>query len=69
VAGSAARLERGSELARDLDSFFADPSISRRAALPQDIATCGAVVIRPGERRLDSVWGIPGEIPWESFQL
>jgi isopenicillin-N N-acyltransferase-like protein len=69
VTGSATRLERGSELAQDLDAFFADPSIARRASSPQDVATCGAVVIRPGEKRLDSVWGIPGDGPWESFRL
>ena len=48
---------------------LADPSIARRASSPHDVATCGAVVIRPGEKRLDSVWGIPGDSPWESFQL
>lgn len=69
VAGSTARLERGLEQARDLEAFFADPSIARRASSPHDVATCGAVVIRPGEKRLDSVWGIPGDSPWESFQL
>jgi isopenicillin-N N-acyltransferase-like protein len=69
VAGSDTRLERGSELAQDLDAFFADPSIARRASSPQDVATCGAVVIRPLEKRLDSVWGVPGDSPWESFQL
>jgi isopenicillin-N N-acyltransferase-like protein len=69
VAGSATRLERGAELAQDLDSFFAEPSIARRASEPRDVATCGAVVIRPRERLLDSVWGIPGDSPWESFRL
>ena len=69
VAGSAIRLERGSELASDLDGFFADTSIARRASSLEEVATCGAVVIRPGEKRLDSVWGIPGDNPWESFRL
>jgi isopenicillin-N N-acyltransferase-like protein len=69
VSGSAARLTRGSELAQDLDAFFSDPSIARRASSPQDVATCGAVVIRPKEKLLDSVWGIPGESPWEPFRL
>jgi isopenicillin-N N-acyltransferase-like protein len=69
VASSNKRLERGAELARDLEAFFADPSIARRAASPQDVATCGAVVIRPGEKRLDSVWGVPGDTPWETFRL
>ena len=61
--------ESGEELAQDLDRFFEDPAIARRAVQPADVATCGAVVIRPGEKRLDSVWGIPGDSPWESFQL
>jgi isopenicillin-N N-acyltransferase-like protein len=69
IEGSQTRLDRGTDLAQDLDSFFADPSIARRAESPHDVATCGAVVIRPGTRRLDSVWGIPGEVPWESFSL
>jgi isopenicillin-N N-acyltransferase like protein len=69
VAGSDARLERGTEHAQDLDRFFSDPSIARRAASPADVATCGAVVIRPREKRLDSVWGIPGDNAWESFRL
>ncbi len=69
VAGSDERLERGTELAQDLDGFFSDPSIARRAESPADVATCGAVVIRPREKRLDSVWGIPGDNPWESFRL
>ncbi len=69
VTSSAGRLDRGSELAQDLDAFFSEPLIARRASSPQDVATCGAVVIRPREKRLDSVWGIPGDGPWESFQL
>jgi isopenicillin-N N-acyltransferase like protein len=69
VAGSDTRLERGTEHAQDLDLFFSDPSIARRASSIADVATCGAVVIRPRERRLDSVWGIPGDNPWESFRL
>jgi isopenicillin-N N-acyltransferase-like protein len=69
VAGSQARLDRGTELVSDLDSFFSDPSIARRADSPHEVATCGAVVIRPGERRLDSVWGIPDDAPWETFRL
>jgi isopenicillin-N N-acyltransferase like protein len=69
VAGSDERLERGTELAQDLEGFFSDQSIARRAASPADVATCGAVVIRPREKRLDSVWGIPGDNPWESFRL
>jgi isopenicillin-N N-acyltransferase like protein len=69
VVGSETRLGRGTELSQDLDGFFSDPSIARRAESPHDVATCGAVVIRPGEKRLDSVWGIPGDNPWESFRL
>lgn len=69
VAGSEERLERGTELSQDLDRFFTDQSIARRAQAPGDVATCGAVVIRPKEKKLDSVWGIPGDNPWESFRL
>jgi isopenicillin-N N-acyltransferase-like protein len=69
VEGSQVRLERGTELASDLESFFSDPSIARRSDSLLEVATCGAVVIRPRERRLDSVWGIPGDSPWETFRL
>ena len=69
VAGSDERLERGTELSQDLDRFFSDQAIARRARSPGDVATCGAVVIRPKEKKLDSVWGIPGDSPWESFRL
>jgi isopenicillin-N N-acyltransferase-like protein len=69
VVGSQTRLERGGDLATDLDAFFSDSAIARRAVSPQDVATCGAVVMRTKERRLDSVWGIPGELPWETFRL
>ncbi|MGH8953347.1 MAG: C45 family autoproteolytic acyltransferase/hydrolase [Acidimicrobiia bacterium] len=69
VEGSQTRLDRGSDLAQDLEAFFADPSITRRADSPHDVATCGAVVIHTVERRLDSVWGIPGDGPWESFRM
>lgn len=69
IRGSQTRLERGAELALDLDAYFGDPSIARRATTPNEVATCGAVVIRTKERRLDSVWGIPGDEPWETFRL
>jgi len=69
VASSQTRLERGHDLATDLDAFFADSSIARKAGTAHDVATCGAVVMRTTQRRLDSVWGLPGETPWETFQL
>jgi isopenicillin-N N-acyltransferase-like protein len=69
MAGSQIRLEQGAALADDLDAFFSDPSISRRATAPHDVATCGAVVMHIREKRLDSVWGIPGDTPWETFRL
>jgi isopenicillin-N N-acyltransferase-like protein len=69
VASSQTRLERGHDLATNLDAFFADSSIARKAGTPHDVATCGAVVMRTNQRRLDSVWGLPGETPWETFQL
>ena len=53
----------------DLEAFFADPSISRRADSPEEIATCGAVIMTPAERKMEAVWGVPGDHPWETFQL
>jgi isopenicillin-N N-acyltransferase-like protein len=69
VESSQTRLDRGTDLIGDLESFFSDPAIVRRADSLHEVATCGAVVIKPGERRLDSVWGIPGHHPWETFRL
>jgi isopenicillin-N N-acyltransferase-like protein len=69
VAGSQTRLEKGADLALDLDAFFTEPSIARRASSPSDVATCGAVVMHTRQRRLDAVWGLPGEVPWETFSL
>lgn len=69
ISGSQERLEKGARLLADLDAFFADPAIARRAAAASDVATCGAVKIWPGERRLDSVWGVPGDRDWETFRL
>jgi isopenicillin-N N-acyltransferase-like protein len=66
---SRARLDAGAELSQDLDAFFAHPAIARRGAGAHDVATCGAVMIRPAERRLEAVWGLPGESPWETFRL
>lgn len=69
IASSDLRLKLGSEMADDLDSFFGDPAISRRASSPEDIATCGAVIMEPASRRMRAVWGVPGDHPWETFQL
>ena len=69
MASSLTRLAQGTALASDLDAFFAEPSIARRAAAPHETATCGAVIMRPAERRMESVWGVPGDHPWETFQL
>lgn len=69
VASSQTRLDRGTHLASDLDAFFSEPSIARRADEPDAVATCGAVIMRPAERRMESVWGVPGDHPWETFQL
>ncbi|MEX1126150.1 MAG: C45 family peptidase [Acidimicrobiia bacterium] len=69
VASSLTRLDRGTDLASDLESFFLEPTIARRSVGPHDTATCGAVVMRPAERRMESVWGVPGDHPWETFQL
>lgn len=63
------RLRIGEEKADDLEAFFADPAISRRAQGPQEVATCGAVIMEPAKRTMRAVWGIPGDHPWETFQL
>ncbi len=69
VVGSDLRLGRGADLAQDLEAFFADPAISRPPADPHVSATCGAMIMRPPQRRLQSVWGVPGQHPWETFRL
>lgn len=69
VENSNHRLRVGEEHAHDLESFFADPMISRRADAPADIATCGAVIMSPAERKMQAVWGVPGDHPWETFRL
>lgn len=69
VANSNDRLRIGEEHAHDLDAFFADPAIARRADDPSEVATCGAVIISPAERKMQAVWGVPGDHPWETFQL
>ena len=69
VENSKIRLSIGEDKADDLEAFFADPTISRRAEDKHDVATCGAVIIEPGKLRMKAVWGIPGDHPWETFQL
>lgn len=69
VENSHERLRIGEEKARDLEGFFADPIISRRAEDVHDVATCGAVIMEPASRTMRAVWGIPGDHPWETFQL
>lgn len=69
VANSHERLRIGEESADDLESFFANPTISRLADDVHDIATCGAVIIEPAKRTMRAVWGVPGDHPWETFQL
>ena len=69
VANSDQRLRLGEEHADDLDAFFADPMISRRVEDLDEVGTCGAVIIDPAKREMRAVWGIPGDHPWETFQL
>jgi isopenicillin-N N-acyltransferase-like protein len=69
VKNSDQRLAIGEQLADDLEAFFANPTISRRASQPHEVATCGAVIIEPAKRTMKAVWGIPGDHPWETFQL
>jgi hypothetical protein len=56
-------------LANDPEAFFEEPLISRRVEELHDVGTCGAVIIEPGKRRMKAVWGVPGDHPWETFQL
>lgn len=69
VLNSDERLRVGERYAHDLESFFADPTISRRVEDLHEIGTCGAVIIEPDARRMRAVWGVPGDHPWETFQL
>jgi isopenicillin-N N-acyltransferase-like protein len=69
VENSDLRLDLGTALADDPEAFFEDPLISRRVEGPHDVGTCGAVIIEPAKRRMKAVWGIPGDHPWETFQL
>ncbi|MGB7860132.1 MAG: C45 family peptidase [Acidimicrobiia bacterium] len=69
VENSELRLEIGRANAATPEAFFKDPEISRWADQPHDIATCGAIVVEPAQRKMRVVWGLPGEHPWESFQL
>jgi len=69
IENSNQRLQISESKANDLDAFFDDPMISRKVDDPAAVGTCGAVVIRPVERTLKSVWGVPGDHPWETFQL
>jgi isopenicillin-N N-acyltransferase-like protein len=69
VKSSAERLRIGEELADDLEAFFANPAVSRRVDDLAEVGTCGAVIIEPGKLRMKAVWGVPGDHPWETFQL
>lgn len=69
VENSNQRLEVAEKLADDVEAFFEEPMISRRVEGLHDVGTCGAVILEPGPRRMRSVWGLPGEHPWEEFTL
>lgn len=69
VANSEQRLDIGERHVDDLESFFSDPLISRRADGPHDVGTCGAVIIEPRSLTMRAVWGLPGEHPWETFKF
>jgi isopenicillin-N N-acyltransferase like protein len=68
-ANSDRRLVQGAALSSDLGAFFADADINRSAASDHDVATCGAVVMKPGSKMMDAVWGRPGSYPWEHFTI
>jgi isopenicillin-N N-acyltransferase-like protein len=69
VTNSDDRLRIGEENADDLEAFFADPTVSRRVEDLHEVGTCGAVIIEPAKRTMRAVWGVPGDHPWETFQL
>jgi isopenicillin-N N-acyltransferase like protein len=69
VESSNLRLDMAAELANDPEAFFEESVISRRVDNPHDVGTCGAVIIEPAKRRMKAVWGVPGDHPWETFQL
>lgn len=69
VDNSDLRQEIGTGLADDPEALFADPRISRWTEGTHDVGTCGAVWIEPGKRKMRAIWGVPGEHPWETFQL
>jgi isopenicillin-N N-acyltransferase-like protein len=69
VENSNERLRIGKGHADDLETFFANPTISRRADEPHEVATCGAVIIEPASLQMRAVWGVPGDHPWETFRL
>lgn len=69
VENSNERLSIGEKHSDDLEAFFADSMISRRVDDMAEVGTCGAVIIEPSERRMKAVWGVPGDHPWETFQL
>jgi len=69
VQSSVDRLRIAEESVSDLEAFFADPAISRRASAPDEVATCGAVTIEPRTLTMRAVWGVPGDHPWETFRL
>lgn len=61
------RLQSGQRLGSDLESFFSDTAINRRASTPHDVATCGAMTMSTGTRTMRAVWGVPGDSPWATF--
>lgn len=69
VENSDLRQEVGTSLASDPEAFFADTRISRRVEGTHDVGTCGAVWIEPVKRTMRATWGVPGDHPWEVFQL
>ena len=69
AANSVDRHNFAASSAGDLERFFGDPLISRRVETVDQVGTCGAVIMEPKRLRMRSVWGVPGDRPWEAFQL
>lgn len=69
LLGDGARRGGGLTL-EDVQGVTADTaSICHRGAAPLFVATCGAVVMRPGDRELWAAAGMPSERPYVSFSF
>ena len=49
--------------------LFAHPTICRRAPTPDDVASCGAVIMEPRQRSMWAAWGYPDQAEYQLFSL